>query len=149
MTNLIRRTRKPWPETGNVFGDLDNMMAGFFRPVGEMAPFTGDGWTPAADIRETKEAYLVEAELPGLSKEDVSVTFENGILTLSGERRFEKETEEENYRRVERRYGSFSRAFSLPREVDAEGVKATFKDGLLTVTVPKIEQAKPRTIDIG
>ncbi len=149
MTNLIRRTRKPWPETANLFGDFDNMMAGFFRPVGEMAPVTGDGWTPAADIRETKEAYLVEAELPGLSKEDVSVTFENGILTLSGERRFEKETEEENYRRVERRYGSFSRAFSLPREVDAEGVKATFKDGLLTVTVPKIEQAKPRTIDIG
>ncbi len=148
MTNLIRRTRKPWPEA-DVFGDFDKVMAGFFRPVGDAASFTGDGWTPAADIRETKEAYLVEAELPGLSKDDVSVTFENGILTLSGERKFEKETEEENYRRVERRYGSFSRAFSLPREVDAEGVKATFKDGLLTVSVPKVEEARPRTIDIS
>ena len=149
MTNLIRRTRRPWPETTNVFGDFDNMMAGFFRPVGDMAPATNGGWTPAADIRETKEAYLVEAELPGLTKEDVNVTFENGVLTLSGERKLESETEEDNYRRIERRYGSFTRSFSLPREVDAEGVNATFKEGLLTVTVPKVEQAKPRSIAIG
>ncbi len=149
MTNLIRRTRKPWPETTNLYGDLDNMMAGFFRPIGDMAPFTQNGWVPAADIRETREAYVVETELPGLAKDDVSVTFENGVLTLSGERKLEAETEEENYRRVERRYGSFSRSFSLPREVDAEGVKATFKHGLLTVTVPKVEEVKPRTIDIG
>jgi HSP20 family protein len=149
MTQLIRRTRRPWPEATNPFGDLDNMLAGFFRPVSDMNPSANGSWTPAVDIRETKEAYVVEAELPGLTKDDIDVTFENGVLSLTGERKLESETEEESYRRVERRYGSFTRSFTLPREVDTEGVKAAFREGLLTVTVPKREQAKPRTIAIG
>jgi HSP20 family protein len=149
MTNLIRRTRRPWPETTNPFGDFDNLMAGFFRPVADMPQLANGGFTPAVDIRETNEAYLVEAELPGLTKKDIDVTFENGVLTLSGERKLESETEQEGYRRIERRYGTFSRSFSLPREVDAEGVKATFAEGLLTITVPKVEQAKPRAIAIS
>ncbi len=127
--------------------DFDQLMAGFFRPVtttGEL-----DEWRPAADIRETEEAFLVEAELPGIAKDDVTVTFEDGVLSLSGERKFEEESGEGTLRRVERSYGSFTRSFRLPREVDAEAVTAAYADGVLTVTIPKTETAKPRTIEIS
>lgn len=146
---LIKRTRRPLTETTNLFGDVDQMLAGFFRPVSDMAPLGRSGWMPAVDVHETKEAFLVEAELPGLSKDDVTVTFEDGLLTLSGERKVDEESEDKNYRRVERRYGAFSRSFNLPREVDAEAVTAKFKDGLLRITVPKKEQVKPRAIKIN
>jgi len=106
-------------------------------------------WMPAVNIRETEAAFLIEAELPGLTKKDVEITLENNLLKLSGERRFEKDTKEENYHRVERSYGSFLRTFSLPSQVDSDGVKATFKDGVLTVEVPKAEEAKPRKISIS
>lgn len=133
--------------TWEPLGDFDNMLAGFFRPLNEMSPTAGS-WAPAVDIRETEEAFLVEAELPGMTKDNVEVTFEDGMLTLSGERKLEEETEEKDYRRIERRYGSFTRSFTLPREVDAEAVKARFKDGLLTIEVPKKETVKPRTIEV-
>lgn len=150
MTNkLIRRTRRPLLEPTHFLGDFDQMLAGFFRPVGDMAPVGSDGWTPAVDVRETKDAYLIDAELPGMTKDDIMVTFEDGVLTLSGERKVEEETEEESYRRVERRYGSFSRSFNLPHEADPDGVKATFKEGLLSVSVPKKEQVEPRAIKIN
>ena len=106
-------------------------------------------WMPLVNIRETDGAFFVEAELPGLTKKDIEITLENNLLKLSGERRFEKDTKEENYRRVERSYGSFLRTFSLPSQVDPEGVKASFKDGILTVEVPKAEEAKPRKIAIN
>lgn len=106
-------------------------------------------WMPAVNIRETESAFLIEAELPGLNKDDVEITLENNLLKLSGERRFEKDTKEENYHRVERSYGSFLRTFSLPSQVDSEGVKANFKDGVLTIEVPKAEEAKPRKISIA
>jgi len=106
-------------------------------------------WSPAVDIRETDESYMVYAELPGLSKDDISITLEDNILKLSGERRFEKDVEEEQYHRIERTYGTFTRAFSLPSRVDASKVKAAFKDGVLTLTVPKMEEAKPRKIAIS
>ena len=106
-------------------------------------------WSPAVDIRETDESYLVHAELPGLSKDDINITLEDTILKLSGERRFEKDVEEEQYHRIERTYGTFTRAFSLPSRVDAGHVQASFKDGVLTITVPKMEEAKPHKIDIS
>lgn len=127
--------------------DFDQLMAGFFRPVSASNELSD--WRPAADVRETDEAFAVEAELPGMKKEDVSVTFEDGTLTISGERKYEEESNGTNLRRMERAYGSFSRSFRLPREIDAEGVVANFRDGILTVTVPKTETAKPRTIEIG
>ena len=105
-------------------------------------------WMPAVNIRETDPAFFVEAELPGMTKENIDITLENNILKLSGERRFEKDVSEKNYHRVERAYGNFLRTFSLPSEVDAEGVKASFKDGVLTIEIPKAEQAKPRKIAI-
>ena len=146
---LIKRTRRPLPQNTTLLGDFDHMLAGFFRPVGDPSTLGRSGWTPAVDVRETNEAYLVEAELPGLGKNDVTVTFEDDLLTFSGERKVGEETEEENYRRIERSYGPFSRSFNLPREVDAEGVLANFKDGLLSITVPKKEQVKPRAIKIN
>ena len=106
-------------------------------------------WMPSVNIRETEQAFFVEAELPGLTKKDIDITIENNILKLSGERRFEKDTNEESYHRVERSYGSFLRTFSLPSQVNAESVKASFKDGVLTIEVPKAEEAKPRKIAIN
>jgi len=106
-------------------------------------------WMPSVNIRETEQAFFVEAELPGLTKKDIDITLENNILKLSGERRFEKDTKEESYHRVERSYGSFLRTFSLPSQVNAESVKASFKDGVLTIEVPKAEEAKPRKIAIN
>jgi HSP20 family protein len=105
-------------------------------------------WSPAVDIRETDEALVLTAELPGLTKEDVQITLENQVLTLSGERKFEKEAKGENYHRIERSYGAFTRAFTLPTHVKTEKVDASFEHGVLTVTLPKMEESKPRRISI-
>jgi HSP20 family protein len=106
-------------------------------------------WVPPVDIQETEEGYRLQAELPGLTKEDIDITLENNVLRLSGERKYEREVKKESFHRVERTYGTFSRAFALPQQVNAEGVQAAFENGVLTITVPKAEQAKPRKISIG
>jgi HSP20 family protein len=108
----------------------------------------GGRWLPAVDIRETPDALEVIAELPGLTKEDVNITLENGVLTLSGERKFEKDVKQENYHRIERAYGRFTRSFTLPSNVAGDRVAAAFKDGVLRVTLPKQDEAKPRKIEI-
>src|SRR3954447_12463984 len=105
-------------------------------------------WTPLADITEDDKEYLIKAELPDLRKEDVKVTVENGVLTISGERKFEKEEKKKKYHRVERAYGRFVRSFTLPDDADANGVKAEFKDGMLTVHLPKNEKANPKQIEV-
>lgn len=106
-------------------------------------------WVPPVDIQETGDAYMFHAELPGLTKEDIHITLENNVLRVSGERKFEKDAKKENYHRVERTYGTFTRTFTLPTQVDAEKVQAAFENGILTITVPKAEQAKPRRIAIS
>ncbi len=106
-------------------------------------------WVPPVDIQETAEGYKLQAELPGLTKADISITLENNVLRLTGERKFEKDVKKENFHRVERTYGSFARAFALPQQVDAGNVQAAFESGVLTVLVPKAEQAKPRKIEIS
>jgi HSP20 family protein len=105
-------------------------------------------WAPTVDIRETDDALLVQAELPGIEKKNVHLEVKNGVLTISGERRYEKDVKEENVHRVERAYGTFSRSFSLPGSVDADKVDATMKDGVLEVRLPKRESAKPKAIAI-
>lgn len=142
---LTRRTT--FAPIFNTDTDFDQLMAGFLRPLNTSHELSD--WRPAADVRETEEAFIVEAELPGMKKADVSVTFEDGTLTISGERKYEEETNGSKLRRVERSYGSFSRSFRLPREIDAENVKAAFTDGILTVSVPKTETVKPRAIEIA
>lgn len=106
-------------------------------------------WAPAVDIFENEKKELVlKAELPDVRKEDVSVTVENNTLTLSGERKFDSEAKREQYHRIERSYGSFSRSFSLPATVDTTKIGAEFKHGLLTIRLPFREEAKPRSINI-
>ena len=106
-------------------------------------------WTPLADITEDEKEYLIKAELPELKREDVKVTVEYGVLTITGERKFEKEEKKKKYHRVERGYGTFVRSFTLPDDADAKGVKAEFKNGLLTVHLPKSEHAKPKQIEVN
>ena len=105
-------------------------------------------WAPPVDIYETEDAIVLKAELPGVDAKDVEVRVEDNTLYLKGERKFEKEVKEQNYHRVERSYGSFARSFSLPNSISTDQVKAEFKDGLLTLTMPKREEAKPKTIKI-
>ena len=110
----------------------------------------GRGWVPAVDIYETDEHEVVlKAELPDLKREDINVTFENNVLTLKGERKIENVTKRENFQRVERQYGSFSRSFTLPATVDASRISAAYKDGVLTIRLPQREEAKPKQIAVN
>jgi HSP20 family protein len=106
-------------------------------------------WTPAVDIFETPTHDLVvRAELPGMNREDIEVSVENGTLVLRGEKKFDPEVKEEAYRRIERAYGTFQRSFTLPTTVDANKVSAEYKNGVLTVKLPFRDEAKPRTINV-
>jgi len=137
------------------FRDMMTMQREFDRFFKEaFTPFFGEGelstrtWAPPVDIYETENDIVVKAELPGIEPKDVDVKVEDNTLYLKGERKFEKETKEDNYHRVERSYGAFARSFSLPNSINTDKVKAEFRDGLLTLTLPKREEAKPKTIKI-
>jgi HSP20 family protein len=107
-------------------------------------------WMPPVDIYETSQREVViKAELPDLKREDISVTFENNILTLKGERRFESDVPREQFQRAERFYGSFSRSFTIPATVDSTQISASYKDGVLTVRLPQREETKPKQITVG
>jgi HSP20 family protein len=106
------------------------------------------GWTPACDIYEDEEGVALRFELAGVDPKDVDVRFENGVLTVKGERKLEREDTRDNYHRIERSYGTFTRSFSLPGTVDADKVKAETKNGVLTITLPKKAEAKPRAIQV-
>jgi HSP20 family protein len=106
-------------------------------------------WAPAVDIYETGDELVVKADLPDVSEKDLDVRIENNTLTIRGERKFEKKVEEENYLRVERTYGSFSRSFSLPNTVNSEAIKAEYKNGVLTVELPKRAESKPKQIKVN
>ena len=109
----------------------------------------GRAWYPAVDILESKEAYVLRAELPGMNKEDFNLELKDGTLTLTGERKFTKPAEGVEYRSVERVTGKFVRSFTLPETVKHDGIQATYKDGILEVHIPKAEEAKPRQIQIS
>ena len=113
------------------------------------APLSTTAWNPSVDIFENDNEVVMKAELPGMNAKDIEVRLENNVLVLKGERHFEKEAKEENYHRVEREYGAFSRSFSLPTAVDAEKVNAEYKDGVLKITLPKKEERKPKPIKIA
>ena len=115
--------------------------------LGEL-PRAGRGFAPAVDVAESTDEYVVTAELPGAKPEDVTVELHEGVLTLRGEKRSERDEHKEHARYVERVFGSFSRSFSLPQNANGEKVQASFNDGVLTLRVPKREEAKPRTIAI-
>jgi HSP20 family protein len=129
--------------------DMNRIVDEFFR--GDLladGTFTQRDWHPAVDITENRDRYTLNAELPGISKEDVQVTLENNVLTIRGEKKTNAEQKEGDVHRIERRYGSFERSFTLPAAVDVNKIDAQFKDGVLTLTLPKAEEAKPRSIDV-
>jgi HSP20 family protein len=105
-------------------------------------------WAPALDISERKDAYLVMVELPGVDADDLDITLEDGLLTIQGERQFTSESSEQQFHRVERRYGAFRRSITLPTHVMAEGIEASFEDGVLQILVPKPEEATPKRIQV-
>jgi HSP20 family protein len=105
-------------------------------------------WSPSVDIYENKDQIVLEAELPGMKREDFDLSIENNVITLRGQRQFEKKDESDNYHRVERAYGSFTRSFTLPNTVTAEGANAEYKNGVLRVTLPKREETKARRIEV-
>jgi HSP20 family protein len=112
-------------------------------------PSATTSWSPAVDIYETDSEIMVQAELPGVDRKDIALQLENNVLTLKGDRRFEKETNQENYHRIERSYGGFSRAFTIPTIVDEDKIRADYKDGILKIALPKKEQVKAKQIKIG
>jgi HSP20 family protein len=126
---------------------LNRLFEDRFLPLGA-EPFSMGAWSPTSDIYETENEIVVKAEIPGVKKEDVKLSMLDNVLTLTGERKFEEETKKENYLRVERGYGSFTRTFTLPPSVDAQKISAEFKDGLLELKLPKLEQAKPKEVEI-
>jgi HSP20 family protein len=117
-----------------------------FRNQAEESALTT--WAPSVDIYETPNELVVKADLPDVNEKDIDIRVENNLLTIRGERKFEKSVSEENYLRVERTYGAFSRSFSLPNTVDAEKIGAEYKNGVLTVTLPKREESKPRQVKV-
>ena len=108
----------------------------------------GRVWAPALDISERKDAYVVTVEVPGVNADDLDITLEDGLLTIQGERQFTQESTEQQFHRVERRYGSFRRSITLPSQVQAEAIEASFENGVLEVVVPKAEEAKPKKISV-
>ena len=108
----------------------------------------GGSWAPAVDIFEKDGNIVLTAELPGIETKDVDIKVENNVLTLQGERKFDKELQKDSFHRVERAYGSFARSFTLPNVVDTDKIKAEFKDGVLKLTLPKREEAKPKQIQV-
>jgi HSP20 family protein len=132
------------------FAEIARLQDQLFRGYGlDMPRREAGAFAPAVDIYEEKDAYFVKAELPGVKAEDVHVSVENGVLTLKGERKFEREEKRENYHRIERSYGEFTRSFSLPKTVDAENVRANMAEGVLTLTIPKKAAPEPKRIQVG
>jgi HSP20 family protein len=130
----------------DLFRDLRSAEDEFDRIAGRA--FSRDTWVPALDVRESEDRFDVTVDLPGLEPGDVNVTFEDGMLTISGKREFSAEDRGETWHRIERSFGTFARSMRLPQTADTERIEATFDKGVLTVSVPKTEQAKPRTIEV-
>ena len=146
---LMRRGRDPLSGFGTLQDAFRDILATW--PFGDREALSIADWTPSCNVSETPEEYRIEAELPGVTQEDVEVQVENRVLTLRGERREKKEEKGEKYHRVESSYGSFTRSFTLPEDADEEKIFADYKDGLLTVRVVRTErkESTARSIEIG
>ena len=150
----MSRNLSRWTPTGDPARDrltrlVDQVFGDFGGQMSRSEDVSDRVWSPAVDISETSDALLLRAELPGLKREDVEITLENNTLTLRGERKFEKSAEDENFLRIEGSYGSFVRSFTLPGNIQTDGTKARFQHGVLEIRLPKVDEAKPRRIEIG
>jgi HSP20 family protein len=156
MNNLTR-----WENRWNPFKEMEDLQSRLFGLMNRnfsRQGLTKEGeqeeamsvsqWAPLVDVAEDEKGYLIKAELPEIKKDEVKVTLENGVLTITGERKFEKEEKNKRYHRVERAYGTFARSFTLPDDAEADHVSAEFRDGVLQVRIAKSEKARPRSIDV-
>ena len=138
---------RPFRELPALREEMDKLWNRFLGEKKFMEPF-GRSWAPSLDVSETKDNIVVKAEIPGMEAKDIDISFSGGALTLKGEKKQEKEEGDENCHFTERSYGTFSRSIQLPQEVQTDKIKAGYKDGVLTVTLPKTEQAKAREVKI-
>ena len=139
--------------TWSPFGDLVNMQRELGRVFDNLfSDAKGDvfvaDWAPRVDVMEQKDSYIIKAEMPGVNKDDVRITLHENVLSIRGEKKQEKEEKDVNYHRIERSYGTFERQFALPTGVKSDKIDASYKDGILTVTLPKVEEAKPKEIEV-
>jgi len=133
----------------NMSDRIDRLLAGRNIPsAGRDEAMALVDWAPAVDVMETDDEFQIRAELPGVEKKDVKLSVENGVLLISGHREQEKEEKGKRYHKIERAYGNFARSFTVPETVDAEKVTAEFKNGVLTVRLPKSEKARPKSIEV-
>lgn len=148
---MLTRWNDPFRELESFRQQMNRLFNETFTPVGSARGEEGvaAAWAPPVDISETADSLTFTVELPGFRTEDLTLRAENGVLTLEGERKFEKESKQKSYHRVERAYGRFLRSFSLPSNVDTDRIHAALNDGILTVELAKREEAKPKSIPIG
>jgi len=137
----------PWREIEDMFDRYTRAM-GMRRTGGGGEIAAVADWSPQVDIAEGPDEFTIKAEIPEVNKDDVKITIDNGVVTIQGERKQEKEEKDKKFHRIERFYGSFSRSFSLPDNVNASASKATFKDGVLTLQIPKTAETKPKGIEV-
>ncbi len=149
MVELVR-SKEIQPKWGIFGDDLDNMFEGFFRPMRRLTEASDGSFVPAVDVIENETAYTVKAELPGVKKEDIDVSINNGVLTINGETKSDEEDKDKEGRviRRERHFGQYVRSMQLGGVIDESAVKATYKDGVLELELPKVEEAKPKKVDI-
>ena len=138
----------PFRDLRNLQEEVNRLFTGNAGRTFDDEGIARGSWSPSVDIYENKEQIVLEAELPGMNREDFELTVENNVITLRGERRFEKKEDTDNYHRVERAYGSFTRSFTLPNTVSGEGASADYRNGVLRVTLPKREETKARRIEV-
>jgi HSP20 family protein len=144
----LQRPELAWPGFGRLSSLREELDRLFEWPLDITRSALGE-WVPALDVREEKDSFVVQAELPGMKREDIEVSLHEGALHISGERKVETKHEDSEIHRTERFYGKFQRSVILPTAVAADKIKAQYKDGILTVTLPKTEESKPKKIDVS
>ena len=139
------------PKPMNVFDDMDSMIHSLFNTDWNFPAQNTQDWSPAVDVKETDNSFVLSADIPGLTKKDIKINIANGRLSISGERSFETDRENDNYHYRERRFGSFDRSFNLPDTIDEDNISASFKNGILSIQLPKheVEIPKDRLIKIS
>ncbi len=137
----------PSRELSRMQSELDRLFDGFFPRTGEDSEIPAT-WSPRVDLQDTETAYLLELDVPGMSKDNININFHEGVLSISGERKNEIADNGNDYVRVERRFGHFYRSFTLPKQVEENDITASYQDGVLTIAVPKSEEVKPRKIEV-
>jgi len=140
---------RPFRDLLSIQDEMNRLFDEFFGRSPARAEWTDGVWSPSVDVSETKDNVIIKAEMPGIKKDDVKISIQDNVLTMKGEKKQEKEEKDANYHRIERSYGSFCRSFTLPTSVKTDKIKATYKDGILTITLPKTEEVKPKEIPIS